>query len=399
MPVRAALVSAAGRLLRLGARTRAVDSAAVRSIVVIKPCCLGDLLLATPALAALRAAYPHASISLAVSAWARPAIENNPHVDTIVDCEGFTGRPWRRWSAYRRFSNTLRAGSYDLAIVLDRSLFASLAAWRAGIPLRVGIDSGGRGFSLTTRVAWNQIRHETDLYLDVVQAVGAPVSVAEQPFYRPAPVHRTFAARVFEEWQLQDRGPVVVIHPGGGSNPGMTLAAKRWPATRYAALADRLVESIGAQVVVVGHPEDGPVARQLHMAMQYEALELVGQTSFGQLAAVIERSDLYIGNDAGATHLAAAVGTPVIAIFGPTNPAVYGPRAAAGVALFHADACPMRERRARGAVSACPGCQCVKAVAVDEVRAAAVRVLQSQVPVRRARSEQDTLRGADAAGG
>ena len=134
MPVRAALVSAAGRLLRLGARTTAVDPAAVRSIVVIKPCCLGDLLLATPALDALRAAYPHASISLAVSVWARPAVENNPHIDTIVDCEGFTGRHWRRWSAYRRFSNTLRSGSYDLAIVLDRSLFASLAAWRAGIP-------------------------------------------------------------------------------------------------------------------------------------------------------------------------------------------------------------------------------------------------------------------------
>ena len=271
MPVRAALVSAPGRLLRFGARTRAVNPAAVRSIVVIKPCCLGDLLLATPALAALRAAYPHASISLAVSAWARPAVENNPHIDTIVDCEGFTGRHWRRWSAYRRFSKTLRAGAYDLAIVLDRSLFASLAAWRAGIPLRVGIDSGGRGFSLTTRVPWNQIRHETDLYLDVVRAGGAPVSVAEQPFYRPAPVHRTFAARVFEEWALRDRGPVVVIHPGGGSNPGMKLAAKRWPAGRYAALADRLVDSIGAQVVVVGHPEDAPVARQLHMAMQFEA--------------------------------------------------------------------------------------------------------------------------------
>ena len=159
------------------------------------------------------------------------------------------------------------------------------------------------------------------------------------------------------------------------------------------------MDSIGAQVVVVGHPEDTPVARQLHMAMRYEALDLVGQTSFGQLAAMIERSDLYIGNDAGATHLAAAVGTPVIAIFGPTNPAVYGPRAAAGVALFHADSCPMRERRALGAVSACPGCQCVKAVTVDEARAAAVRVLQSQVPVRRARSEHDTLRGADATGG
>ena len=399
MPVRAALASVVGRFFRRGARTRAVDPAGVRSIVVIKPCCLGDLLLATPALAALRAAYPHAAIALAVSTWARPAVENNPDVDTIVDCENSTGPYWRRWSASRRLSETLRAGAYDLAIVLDRSLFASLSARRAGIPLRVGIDSGGRGFSLTTRVPWTQVRHETDLYLDVVRAAGAPVGVAAQPLYHPAPVHRTFAARVFEEWALQDRGPVVVIHPGGGSNPGMTLAAKRWPATRYAALADRLADSIGAQVVIVGHAEDAPVARQLHMAMQHQALDLVGQTSFGQLAAVIERSDLYIGNDAGATHLAAAVGTPVVAIFGPTNPAVYGPRAAAGVALFHADACPMRERRALGAVRACPGCQCVKGVTVDEVRAAAVRVLQAQVPVRRARSQQDTLRGADAAGG
>ena len=118
-----------------------------------------------------------------------------------MDCENFTGRHWRRWSACRRLSETLRAGDYDLAIVLDRSLFASLAAWRAGIPLRVGIDSGGRGFSLTTRVPWNQVRHETDLYLDVVQAAGAAGRRGRvSHLYHPAPVHRTFAARVFEEW-------------------------------------------------------------------------------------------------------------------------------------------------------------------------------------------------------
>ncbi|MAG35989.1 MAG: lipopolysaccharide heptosyltransferase II [Dehalococcoidia bacterium] len=388
MPVRAALVRAAGRALRLGFRTSAVDPAAVRSIVVIKPCCLGDLLLATPSLAALRQAYPHAYISLAVSSWARPAVENSPHVDALIDCEGFAGQRWLRWSAYRRFVTTLRAGSYDLAIVLDRSLFASLAAWRAGIPLRVGIDSGGRGFSLTGRVPWNQERHETDLYLDVMHAASVPVSVAGQPFYRPAAIHQMFADRVFEEWQLNDRGPVVVIHPGGGSNPGMKLEAKRWPATRYAALADRLVDTVGAQVVVVGHASDAPVARQMRMAMRHEGPDLVGQTSFGQLAAVIERGDLYIGNDAGTTHLASAVDTPVVALFGPTNPTVYGPRSEAGAALFHADACPLRERRALGAVSACPGCQCVKAITVDEVQEEAVRLLQTHVRARRTPTER-----------
>lgn len=382
MPVRAALGSAMDRVLRLGIPGHVKNPAEVRSIVVIKSCCLGDLLLATPSLAALRKAFPRAHISLAVSTWARPAIENNPHIDSIVECEGYPGRHRRDWKAYYRLIQTIRAGCHDLAIVLDRSLFASLAAWGAGVPIRVGIDSGGRGFSLTKRVPWTQVHHEADLYLDVVRAANVPVGTERKLFYQPATMHRMFAERIFQEWQLRDTGPVVVIHPGGGSNPGTTLDSKRWPATRYAALADRLIGSTGAQIIMVGHGSDIRFARQMRIAMSHEVPDLVGQTSFGQLAALIQQSDLYVGNDSGATHLAGAVGTPLVALFGPTSPAVYGPRIGTGISLFHADACPIRDKRPLGAVRACHDCQCIKALTIDEVHEAALSLLQTGLKKR-----------------
>ena len=142
-------------------------------------------------------------------------------------------------------------------------------------------------------------------------------------------------ARADELWhQAGLRGArVAAVFPGGGRNPGMVLDAKRWPPARYAALADTLHADHRLAVVLAGSEDDRPVTAAVRCLMRAPAVDMAGLASFGVLGALFARCALFAGNDCGPMHLAAAVGTPVLAIFGPTDPAIYGPFSTRAVAL------------------------------------------------------------------
>src|SRR3972149_5861565 len=128
------------------------------AILVLKPCCLGDLLMATAAIAALRESYPASRITLATGFWSRPAVEHSPDLTEVLDCGGTTGRvgPLDLWPLAAR----LRKAHFDVAVVLDRAPLATLLPFLAGIPVRAGLDGQHRGFSLTHPVATRPDRHE-----------------------------------------------------------------------------------------------------------------------------------------------------------------------------------------------------------------------------------------------
>lgn len=215
--------------------------------------------------------------------------------------------------------------------------------------------------------------------LDVVRALGVQVHEPRLA-YVPSEEQMRNADRLLQEWDLVGPAPVVVIHPGGASNPGMVMPSKRWPASRFAALADRLVEKNGARVVVVGHGADAPIARQMRLSMQHASVDLVGQTTIGQLAALLKRADLYIGNDSLPLHLSVAVGTPVVGIFGPTDPAVNGPYRAAGAALVDEQACSQKRAFVPGPLAACADCRCIERVTVKQAGQAAAQLLKAAAP-------------------
>ena len=288
-------------------------------IVVVKPCCLGDVLMATPVVAALRARFPESTIDFAVGRHARPAIEGHPDVAALVDAGPGAGRDWR---ALLHLLARLRAGRYDVCLVLERSpLFATLPLL-AGIRVRAGIDSGGRGFALNARVPWDESLHEVDLYLSAAGALGCPVEGHRLRF-----VPSAHAQEAVERLRLQhDLGSrVIAIAPGGGTNPGMDLPEKRWPPERFAETADRLHDTEAAQIAIVGGPLDAPVCRAMRAAMRAPSIDLTGAIPFAELAAFLQRCLLYVGNDSGPMHLAVAVGCPVVAVFGPTPAHLYRP--------------------------------------------------------------------------
>ncbi|WP_376794942.1 lipopolysaccharide heptosyltransferase II [Thermogemmatispora sp.] len=357
-----------------------------RRIVLIKPCCLGDLLMTTPLLEVLRAAYPQAQITYVAGSWSKVVPEHHPAVDVVLDC-GTVGIPGRyRLADYLRFARLLRQQRFDLALVLDRSPMLTLLPWLAGIPRRVGPDSLGRGFSLTDRVpapvSPAALRHQAELYLDLARALGLPLG---RPHMRFVPTneerHKAQTLLASADGQEAEPGLLVALLPGGGSNPGMTLTAKRWPVEGYRELIRRLLAELEARVLLVGGPEDRALNDEVMAGLSSPAgrvLNLAGKTSFGELAAIFERCALFIGNDSSPMHLATAVGIPVIALFGPTSPQEYGPYPLDEphhVALWQhprGEPCFFL-----GRMRACPECTCMQALSVETVWRAVRQLLPS----------------------
>jgi lipopolysaccharide heptosyltransferase II len=345
-----------------------------RSIVVIKPCCLGDLIMTTPLLEVLRRNYPEANITYVAGTWSKAIVEHQPLVDTVID-SGTVGIPGRyRLNEYFALARLLRRQHFDLAFVLDRSPLMTLLPWLAGVPRRVGPDSLGRGFSLTNRVPLStspeHLQHQAEIYLELARAFGLAVDAPRMHFVTTPEERRAVAP--------DDRVRVAVF-PGGGSNPGMELTSKRWPLDRYGEIVRRLVHERDAHVLLIGGADDQALTSALLDGLEVPdgmVTDLAGKTSFGELAAYIEACALFIGNDSSPMHLAAALGTPVIAIFGPTSPQEYGPYPlddADHIALWHNP--KGRPCFFLGRMQACADCTCMQAVTVDEVWAAVERLI------------------------
>jgi lipopolysaccharide heptosyltransferase II len=308
----------------------------LQRVLVLKPCCFGDVVMATAALAALQRAYPAAAITLAVGAWSRPAVAANPRLRALIDSDPVGTAPIRRtWRAYLALARRLRRERFDAVLVLDRSPVLGLLAWLAGAPVRAGMDSGGRGFALTHRVPCPPAaaRNEVEWYLDVVRALGVPVDPATRTEFYPTPADTAEADAALAALHLDPaRDWLIALHTGGGSNPGMRMPAKRWAPARWAAVLTRLLTTYPqAQVLLLGAPgpDDQAAAAQIRAGVPAEQAarvhDLTGCCGWGALGALAGRCRLFLGPDTGAMHLAVAAGAPVVAVFGPSDPRRYAP--------------------------------------------------------------------------
>lgn len=301
-------------------------------ILILKPCCISQVMLTTPLLAALSEAFPDAQIDWAVSNWARSAVVANPRLSELIDT-GNVGMADQTRSAVRQLIERIREENYDTCFVPSRSTLLGYIAWQAGIKQRIGLNENGRGFAYTMAVpSKDDQMHEAAKYLSLATAVGID-HPAQMEFY-PADRDRSIVTELLVDeidW-LGDR-PLVLLHPGGAENPVRPNELKRWPVERFALLANHLVRKIGAQLLLVGAESDRTLCSSVAGLSSAKTSNLAGRLTLGQLGALAEIADLYIGNDAGTTHVAAAVGCPTLAIFGPSDPAVSGPYATKGRVL------------------------------------------------------------------
>jgi heptosyltransferase-2 len=308
--------------------------------IILQPCCLSQVMLTTPLLAALSNAYPETRFDWLISDWARPAVAGNPRLTELVDA-GSVDLKSGGYSLLRTMSHLLREENYDTGIIPSRSGVMSLLPWRAGIPQRIGLNVNGRGFAHTISVKpGKEVRHASEIYLTLAEAMAVTIS-EENPvgmeFYPPDRARTRITRRLVEELDWLGDQPLIIMHPGGASNPLESNLQKQWPSERFVRLGNYLARQHNARIVLVGSEADRSLVTAVSGMMSNPAVDLASQLSLGELGALCEVADLYVGNDTGPTHIAAAVGCATLAIFGPSDPAYSKPYGTKGkvIALWH----------------------------------------------------------------
>ena len=280
---------------------------------------VGDAVMTVPALRELRRLLPLAHITLATRPWAKELFADVDFLDDLLIYD-------RRgpWSAVKQTAEW-RRGNFDLAVLFPNAFEAALIPAIARVPFRIGYATDGRSRLLTNPLPvpeWRSSKHEVFYYLHIVAElerafVGSEQVAGASP---DASLHiseprQSEALDLLRSHGLREGRAVVALCPGS-----INSRAKRWPAERYAALADSLIDELNAEVLLIGSPEELDVSNEVSRRMRSKPIMLTGKTTLAQVAAVLSLVDLLVTNDTGPAHIASGLGRPTLVIFGPTNP-------------------------------------------------------------------------------
>ncbi len=340
-----------------------------KRILVVRTDRIGDLILSTPVLKALRRSYPSSFLSVMVRPYTKAVVEGNPYVDEVIV---YDKRQRERTPAgFFSFIGFLRKKRFDLAVVLHPTVRDHLIVFLAGIPKRLGYDRK-MGVLLTDKVKFEKnegLKHESEYALDVLRALG--IDPRQREFYVP----RSESA---DRW-VKDFFRVNGIKPGEkivALNPGASCRSKIWPPERYAAVADALAAT-GCRIIVVAGPEalDSETARRVISLMRSPAVDCVGKAPVPETVSLFRACSLVISADTGPMHIASAAGVPLVAIFGRNQPGIspvrWGP--------VNPDSVVLHKNAGCGDCSAhmCKkNFACLRAITEDEVIEAAKNLLK-----------------------
>ena len=291
-----------------------------KNILIVKLSAIGDVIHALPVAHALKQRYPEARITWVVEKPAYELLTNNPIIDEIIvfDKPKFKSLSGLLTNEYT-FAQELKAHTFDLAIDLQGLFKSAAISYLSGAPERL-VYCNARELShlVGQRICGeHQQGHIVDRYLDVARHLGCPASKVEFPIIiTQSEIDQTVA--IARQAGLQLDNPYVVLAPG------TNWASKCWPPTHFAQLADKLY---GDHVipVIIGGPSDQRLAKEIIANAEVPPIDLTGKTSMKQLAYIIQKSQAFVGGDTGPMHLAVAVGTKVVTMFGPTDPRRNGP--------------------------------------------------------------------------
>jgi lipopolysaccharide heptosyltransferase II len=292
----------------------------VRSALVVSAHWTGDVMMSTPAIRALALRYPEARITSLTAPRGRDVLAHNPYVDRVIADRAIrvdrTREP--RVPLHRKVAlgRRLRGEGYDLAVDLTGVIDSTLVVLLIRAGTGVGFSGQGLGWLYDVEARPRPGLHLVNRSLDVVAAIGVEPAGLE-PDYVVTDKERTWSRAALAEAGLEP-GRFVALGIGAG------WPAKRWPALEWAAFASMVSDRAGFGVVVLGGPGDAADARVIADACP-TAVNLAGRTTVARSAALAAEAAVYVGNDSGLAHVAAAFGAPTVVIFGPTDPALCGP--------------------------------------------------------------------------
>lgn len=323
---------------------------------------VGDAIMALPALRTVRSRFPRAEITILARPYVAFIYKDQQVCDNMILVD------------YQRdMVGEIQAQKFDVALLLQNAFEAAWCAWRAGIPERIGYARDGRSLLLTKAVPVPEPGeippHEQYYYLELLRRAGWLDALSNEPFIslHVPQEDRQRANKFLLSCGVNPSGLRIAI--GAGASYG---SAKCWPPDRFAELANRLQTQSRADVILFGTPAEAPVSSAIAAGMHCPPIDLTGKTAINDLPALLSQCHLFIGNDSGAMHVAAAVGLPVVAIFGPTDPfgtAPVTPRCSLVQEKPYCSPCFLRR---------CPtDHRCMTRVTPDAVEAAARRWISS----------------------
>ena len=339
---------------------------------------IGDVVMTLPAVAAVRKTWPGARISVLAKPWVAEIYRLCADVDDVIVFQ----EPGRHAGigGKLRLAGELRGVGFDCAILLQNAIEAAIIAGLAGIPLRAGYNSDGRGVLLTHAVRRTKaIRrvHQIDYYIEMVQALGCTPATRDVRL-RPGRDYDGLAGTLFARFGIAENRPRIGIAPGAAYGP-----AKKWFPDRFAAVADCLSGESGAQTILFGSAGDRESTAAVQGSARHPLIDIAGMTNLKEAIALIARCSLFISNDSGLMHVAGALGVPTVAIFGSTNPVTTSPAGERSVVIHHdLDCSPCLK-------PVCPtDFRCMEMIGVEEVCAAARKLLSAaEEPFERLQGE------------
>jgi heptosyltransferase II len=304
-------------------------------ILVRMPNWVGDVVMALPALEALRQIFPRSTLVALARPWVTPLLENHPCVDRVMVLRKGRGYPWDGIALLKTVAEVRRT-RFDLALLFQNAFEAALISRLGGIPVRIGYRADGRGLLLSHPIPRDREvlrRHQVEYYLHLIKAMGWKVETRD-PRLHVSDRQRAAAEGLLKTFGITDADLLVGLSPGAVYGP-----AKRWPAERFAAVGDRAVETWGAKVLVVGSGGEKGICDAVTHAMKAPAVNLCGATNLAEAVGVIQRCRAFVTNDSGLMHVAAALDVPLVAIFGSTDPEATGPRSPKARVIRHSMGC------------------------------------------------------------
>jgi heptosyltransferase-2 len=299
-------------------------------------------------------------------------LEGNPSLDEIILYD--KDREHHGIFGTMRFAWRLRSSKFDTVLVLNPRARSHWCAWLAGIPVRIGFNSEN-GWLLTHRIPFTKHegkRHEIEYMMELLNFFDLEKEGC-RPLVTVSDKTGKYVEQLFKSLKVKDSQPVAAIHPSS------SCLSRRWMPERFAELADRLIDNHGVQVVLISGASEKVFAENVEKAMKHSAINLAGKLSLKETAALLKSCRMLISNDSGPTHLAAAVGTPVIAIFGANQPGLSSTRwrpfgsdhivlqKDVGCKVCLAHDCDIQFR-------------CLKELSVDEVYQAVLPMLNAKFP-------------------
>lgn len=299
-----------------------IDKSSINNILIRATNWVGDAVMTLPALEAVRENFPKSRITVIARPWVAPVFENHPAVNNILIYNRHDSLK-KNISEFFHVINLIRKNRYDLAVLFQNAFEAALITYLGGVKSRLGFDSDGRGFLLTHRIKRTDGIfgvHQVEYYLSILKSAGLEAK-SRNPVLHISKKDSAKASALLEINGINRNDFLLGLGPGA-----IFGNAKRWPVERFAKIGDLAAEKWNAKIIIMGSKKEKEIGTSMTGLMLHKSVDFCGATSLGEALGIIGRCSLFVTNDSGLMHVAAALGVPTLAIFGSTDHVATGPR-------------------------------------------------------------------------